>query len=73
MTFRSGLNDEKSQHLEAFGVLLCRLQEAYTDSDSDHYGLLVRLLQDQYTVQSKTVLPKHPKIYRPPLCSLSMT
>jgi len=54
-------NDEKSQHLEAFGVLLCRLQEAYTDSDSDHYGLLVRLLQDQYTVQSKTVLPKASK------------
>ena len=54
-------NDEKSQHLEALGVLLCRIQEAYTDSDSDHYGLLVRLLQDQYTVQSKTVLPKASK------------
>ncbi len=54
-------NDEKSQHLEAFGVLLCRLQEVYTDCDSDHYGLVVRVLQDQYTVQSKSVLPKASK------------
>jgi len=54
-------NDEKSQHLEALGVLLCRLQEEYTDCDSDHYGLLVRVLQDQYTVQSKTMRPKASK------------
>ena len=58
-------NDEKSQRLEALGVLLCRLEKAYTDSDSDHYGLLVRILQDQYTVQSKTMRPKASKDISP--------
>jgi len=58
-------NEEKSQHLKALGVLLCRIQEAYTDSDSDHYGLIVRLLEDQYTVGSQTVLPKASKDISP--------
>jgi len=58
-------NEEKSQHLNALGVPLFRLQEAYSDSDSEYYRLVVRLLQDQYTVQSETVLPKASKEIAP--------
>ena len=58
-------SDEKRQHLEVLGVLLCRIEKIYTDSDSDHYGLLMRLLQDQYTVDSQTVLPKASKDISP--------
>jgi hypothetical protein len=58
-------NAEKSDHLKILGVLLCRLQEEYSDNDSVHYGLIVRVLQDQYTVQFKTMKPKASKDISP--------
>ena len=53
---------EKSERLQEFGVLLSRLQASYTEQDSEHYGVMVRVFGDQYTVvsSSKDVLPKPP-------------
>ena len=53
---------EKSEKLQEFGVLLSRLQATYTEQDSDHYGVMVRVFGDQYTVlsSSKDVFPKPP-------------
>jgi hypothetical protein len=54
---------EKCEKLQEFGQLLSRLQATYTDKDSGHYGLIVRVMGDQYTVlsSSKQVLPKPPE------------
>ena len=54
---------EKGEKLQELGLLLSRLQETYTEKDSDQYGLIVRVFGDQYTVLSspKDVLPKPPK------------
>ena len=54
---------EKGEKLQEYGQLLSRLQETYTEKDSDRYGLIVRVFEDQYTVMSspKEVLPKPPK------------
>ena len=61
---------EKGEKLQEFGRLLSRLQETYTEKDSDRYGLIVRVFEDQYTVLSspKEVLPKPPKA----ICSSSL-
>ena len=61
---------EKGEKLQELGLLLSRLQETYTDKDSDQYGLIVRIFGDQYTVLSscKKVLPKPPK----EICSSSL-
>ena len=54
---------EKGEKLQELGLLLSRLQETYTEKDSDQYDLIVRVFGDQYTVLSspKAVLPKPPK------------
>ena len=39
--------NEKGEKLEELGLLLSRLQETYTDQDSDQYGLIVRVFADQ--------------------------
>ena len=54
---------EKCEKLQECGQLLSRLQATYTDKDSGHYGLIVRVMGDQYTVlsSSKQVLPKPPE------------
>ncbi len=54
---------EKGEKLQECGQLLSRLQATNTDKDSGQYGLIVRVLGDQYTVlsSSKQVLPKPPK------------
>ncbi len=54
---------EKGEKLQELGLLLSRLQETYTEKDSDQYGLIVRVFGDQYTVLSspQEVLPKPPK------------
>ena len=61
---------EKGEKLQECGQLLSRLQETYTDKDSDQYGLIVRIFGDQYTVlsSSKEVLLKPPK----EICSSSL-
>jgi hypothetical protein len=55
--------NEKGEKLEELGLLLSRLQETYTDQDSDQYGLIVRVFADQYTVLSpqEEVCPKPSK------------
>tara|TARA_B100000315_G_C14545455_1_gene573009 strand:+ start:147 stop:1673 length:1527 start_codon:yes stop_codon:yes gene_type:complete len=54
---------EKGEKLQELGLLLSRLQEAYTDKDSDQYDRILRVFADQYTVLSsqKEVLPKLPE------------
>ena len=54
---------EKGEKLQELGLLLSRLQETYTEKDSDQYGLIVRVFGDQYRVLSspQEVLPKPPK------------
>ena len=54
---------EKGEKLQELGLLLSGLQETYTEKDSDHYGLIVRVFGDQYRVLSspQEVLPKPPK------------
>jgi hypothetical protein len=48
---------EKSQKLIDLGELLLHLQRFYSDSDSDQYPLLKRLLDEQYQIDDdKTVL-----------------
>ena len=61
---------EKGEKLQELGRLLSRLQETYTEKDSDRYGLIVRVFEDQYTVLSspEEVLPKPPKA----ICSSSL-
>ena len=61
---------EKGEKLQELGLLLSRLQETYTEKDSDRYGLIVRVFEDQYTVLSspEEVLPKPPKA----ICSSSL-
>ena len=61
---------EKGEKLQELGLLLSRLQETYTEKDSDQYDLIVRVFGDQYTVSSspKEVLPKPPKA----ICSSSL-
>lgn len=56
-------NAEKGEKLQELGLLLSKLQETYTDDDSDQYGLIVRVFGDQYTVLSpqEEVLPKPSK------------
>ncbi len=64
---------EKCEKLQEFGQLLSRLQATYTDKDSGHYGLIVRVMGDQYTVlsSSKQVLGLLKRSPHPP-CSLMM-
>jgi hypothetical protein len=54
---------EKGEKLQELGLLLSKLQETYTDNDSDQYGLVVRVFGDQYTVLSpqEEVCPKPSK------------
>ena len=58
---------EKGEKVQEFGQLLRRLQATYTERDSDLYGLIVRVMGDQYTVlsSSKQVLPKPPQEISP--------
>ena len=53
---------EQSEKLQEFGQLLRRLQATYTERDSDLYGLMARVMADQYNVlsSSKQVFPKPP-------------
>lgn len=58
-----GLNRvEMGEKLQEFGQLLRRLQATYTESHSDLYDLIVRVMADQYNVlsSSKQVFPKPP-------------
>ena len=58
---------EKGEKVQEFGQLLRRLQATYAERDSDLYGLIVRVMGDQYTVlsSSKQVLPKPPQEISP--------
>ena len=58
---------DKGEKVQEFGQLLRRLQATYTERDSDLYGLIVRVMGDQYTVSSssKQVLPKPPQEISP--------
>ena len=58
---------EKGKKLQEFGQLLRRLQATYTERDSDLYGLIVRVMVDQYNVLSSSnqVIPKHPEEISP--------
>ena len=58
---------EQGEKLQEFGQLLRRLQATYSESDSDLYGLIMRVMADQYNVlsSSKQVLPKPPQEISP--------
>lgn len=45
--------EEKSQMLLDLGVLLLELQTKFDDSDSDHYHLIKRILDDQYRIEDE--------------------
>jgi hypothetical protein len=47
--------DEKGKLLEELGYMLMRLQEQYKEEDSSKYGLLVRVLAEQYSIEGKEV------------------
>lgn len=51
---------EKSQMILKLGSLLLQLQQLYDDSDSDHYHLISRLLDDQYEIDQQKVTLKKP-------------
>ena len=54
-------SDEKQAKLEQFGLLLCLLVERFTDEDSDQYGLIRRVYEEQYTLCDEKVLPRSPQ------------
>ena len=58
---------EKGEKVQEFGQLLRRLQATYSERDSYLYGLIVRVMGDQYTVlsSSRQVLPKPPQEISP--------
>ena len=58
---------EKGEKLQEFGQLLRRLHATYSEGDNDLYGLIVRVMADQYNVlsPSKQVLPKPPQEISP--------
>ncbi len=63
-----GLNRvEQGEKLQEFGQLLRRIYTTYTERESDLYGLILRVMRDQYTVlsSSKQVFPKPPQEISP--------
>jgi len=51
---------EKSDMILKLGSLLLQLKQFYDDSDSDHFHLLTRLLDDQYEIDRQKVILKKP-------------
>ncbi len=54
-------NEQKAQSLQDLGELLNRLKQDFDDTDSDSYGLLVQLIQEQYEQNEDQILPKAKK------------
>lgn len=53
-------DEEKASKIEACGQLLLRLCKLYDESDSDRFGMIHRLLSDQFIVRKRTVVVRPP-------------
>lgn len=54
-------SEEKQERLAQLGRLLCLIVDLFKEEDGDHYAMIRRVYEEQYTVCDNRVLPREPQ------------
>jgi hypothetical protein len=54
-------NEEKSDYLKKLGKLLIEIEKLYSEEDSDKYGLIKRIFEEQYSIEAEEIVIKENK------------